>query len=424
MKNHLFLAFRSKAFTYLWLGEIFTQIPINLLNFLLILIIFDVTKSNTAVAGIVLSFTVPAVFFGILAGVYIDRWNKKTVLLASNISRAVLLILLAIFHKNVIVIYTISFIIGIITQFFIPAESPIIPLIVEEEQLLSANALFGIGIFGSIMIAYLFSGPLLLYFGTVNTILLLAGSLFIGSILIALIKVPASEEKKGFSFNLLRIPVSAVLKEIKEVLDIIRSSKHIASSLFLLALSQILILIIAAIAPGYANDVLKIKVEQFPLVVITPATVGIMIGALALANLFHSIKKEKMVTVGLFMAAIVTIAMPFGNRLASRDFVHVINTMLPKILLISNIHIVIVLAFFLGIANAFIYVPSNTILQEKTSDEMRGKVYGVLNTVIGLFSFIPILAVGSFSDLIGVGRVVIGIGICLLFIAIAKLLLK
>lgn len=424
MKNHLFLAFESKPFRYLWFGEVFTQIPINLLNFLLILVIFNLTKSNTAVSAVVLSFTVPAVFFGILAGVYIDRWNKKLVLLIANLSRVVLLILLAIFHTNAMLIYIISFLIAIITQFFIPAESPIIPLIVKEEHLLSANALFGIGIFGSIMLAYLFSGPLLLYLGTVNTMLFLALMLLIGAGLIWRIKMPAHEEMKGFSLRHMRIPVSAVMQEIKEVLTIIRSSKHIASSLFLLALSQILILIIAAIAPGYAHDVLRIQVEQFPLVVITPATIGIMLGSLALANLFHSRKKETMVTIGLFMSAVITIAMPYGNRLASRDFVKVINAYVPHILSISNIHIIVFLAFFLGVANAFIYIPSNTILQEKTSDEVRGKVYGVLNTVIGIFSFVPILAVGSFSDLIGVSRVIVGIGIALLLIAFAKLILK
>jgi MFS family permease len=274
------------------------------------------------------------------------------------------------------------------------------------------------------MLAYLFSGPLLLYLGTVNTILLLAGMLLAGGILISFIKMPESEEQKGFKLHHMRIPVSAVLKEIREVLAIIRSSRQIASSLFLLALAQILVLIIAAIAPGYAHDVLRIKVEQFPLLVITPATVGIMVGALLLANVFHSIKKEKMVTAGLFLSAAVTIAMPFGNKFASKAFVLTMNEYLPRILSISNIHIVVFLAFFLGVANAFIYVPSNTILQEKTDDAMRGKVYGVLNTVIGLFSFIPILAVGSFSDLIGVGRVVVGIGIALLLIAVTKLIVK
>ncbi len=406
---------------YLWLAEIFTQIPVNLLNFLLILIVFHLTKSNTAVSGIVLSFTLPAVFFGVVAGVYIDRWNKKSVLLVANISRAILIILLAVFHKEIIIIYILSFLITIVTQFFIPAETPIIPLVVKEQQLLSANALFGIGIFASILVAYLLSGPLLLYIGVVPTLILLAGMLLIGACFISLIKVPGAEEKKGFSLHHMRIPFSAVVQEIKDVIRLIRSSREISSSLLLLALSQILILIVAAIAPGYANEVLKISVEQFPLLVITPATIGIIVGAFVIANLFHSRKKDTIVITGILLSGIVMIAMPYGDRLASREIVQTINGILPKVLKISHIDIIITLGFLLGIANAFVFVPSNTILQEKTGDKIRGKVYGVLNTVVGIFSFIPVLAVGSFSDLIGVGRVLIGIGCSLLLIAVMKL---
>jgi hypothetical protein len=55
-------------------------------------------------------------------------------------------------------------------------------------------------------------------------------------------------------------------------------------------------------------------------------------------------------------------------------------------------------------------------LQEKTTDEIRGKVYGFLNTFIGILSLIPIILVGGLSDLIGVSAVITGIGISLLIL--------
>lgn len=82
------------------------------------------------------------------------------------------------------------------------------------------------------------------------------------------------------------------------------------------------------------------------------------------------------------------------------------------------------LAFILGFANALVFIPANTLLQEKTTDSTRGKMYGVLNTFVGIFSFMPILLVGSFADLVGVGSVVMGIGVCLLLIVIAKVALR
>src|SRR5687768_8469121 len=124
-------AFKVRSFLMLWLGEIFTQVSVNLLNFLLIFLVFSLTKSNTAVAWLVISFTLPAIFFGWIAGVYVDRWDKKKVLFATNIIRAVLLVILAFFDTNLLLIYAVSFLVALVTQFFIPAESPMIPQVVE-----------------------------------------------------------------------------------------------------------------------------------------------------------------------------------------------------------------------------------------------------------------------------------------------------
>ncbi len=423
MKNHLFSALSSRQFQYLWVGEIFTQIPVNLLNFLLIVMVFDLTKSNTLVSAIVLSFTLPSVFFGIIAGVYIDRWDKKRVLYITNILRAIGILLLAFFSQNVLAIFILSFIISILTQFFIPAESPIIPLVVKDYLLLSANALFGIGIVGSILLAYLFSGPILLALGLVKTLLLLAGMLLVASYLIYLIKMPKSEEKKGIHVEE-SVPLRTISHEVKHTLRIIKDSKEITHSIFLLALSQILILLIASIAPGYANDVLHISVEQFPLLVITPATVGVIMGALFLSAIANRFTLDKIVNTGLLLSGIAIAIMPYGNRLASRHIIITMNAFLPKLLQITHTDIIILLSFFLGIANAFVFIPSNTLLQEKTTDEIRGRVYGILNTFVGIFSFIPIILVGSFSDLIGVGRVLLGIGISFIILGFVRIFIK
>src|SRR3954464_7870365 len=99
----------EKPFLFLWIGEVFTQISVNLFNFFLILLVFNLTHSNTAVSGVVLSFTIPAILFGSLAGAYVDHWDKKKVLMISNFLRAVLLIVLVFNLHNLAMIYFISF---------------------------------------------------------------------------------------------------------------------------------------------------------------------------------------------------------------------------------------------------------------------------------------------------------------------------
>lgn len=413
MNTHIFRVFSERSFLFLWIGEVFTQVASNLFNFLLILLVFKLTHSNTAVSGVVLSFTIPSILFGSIAGVYVDRWDKKTVLMTTNIARAILLVCLVFTLNNLYLIYLISFLFTIFVQFFIPAESPMIPLVVSKKNLLQANAMFGLALFGSILVAYILSGPLLLLLHPVKTILLIAFMLLIGALFIWFIKPNYSKQslekrKKQAQLN--------VFHDIKYTLKLISKTKVITHSLFLLALSQILILVLATVAPGYAAQVLGIPVEQFALVVVAPAALGMVVGAVTIVNFFHNHRKEKIIRAGIFLSGIAMLALPYGSRVTSHDFVQTINLYLPHIIEITIFHIMIFIAFLLGIGNSLVFVPANTQLQEETSDEFRGKIYGFLNTFIGVLSLVPIILVGGLADIIGVGAVITGIGIALLLL--------
>lgn len=428
MKNQTFTVLANRQFLFLWLAEIFSQIAFNMANFILILTAFKLANSNTAVSVIVLSFTMPAIIFGIIAGACVDRWDKKTVLFATNIARFFLLILLAVFHTNLLLIYIFSFVTAIITQFFIPAETPMIPVLVKKNLLLSANALFGMGLYGSIFVAYALSGPFIILFGHFYSLLITALFFFLASLCILFIKVPKSKRLETDSllgtFNN-RFPAIKTLRtEINSALRLIAKTKDIYHSLFLLTLAQVIILIMAVIGPGFTRQILGINIEQFPLLVVTPAAFGLVMGAVIIGNFFNKYSKQKMANIGVFLSGTAILFLPYGSKVASRQFIATINEHLPRFLTIDILHIVILLAFILGFANALVFVPSNTILQEKTSDQLRGKVYGALNALTGLFSLFPIIIAGEAADLFGVAHVLTGIGISLLVIGLFRMIPK
>ncbi len=419
MNNQLLRVLSIRSFFVLWMAEIFSQIAFNMMNFILILVAFELTNSNTAVSGIVLSFTIPAILFGLYAGAYVDKRNKRTILVWTNILRALLLCVLGIFHTNIFFLYLATIFITIITQFFIPAETPIIPLLVKGELLLSANALFSMGIYGSVLIAYAMSGPIYLFFK--DQIFFFLGFLFfIASLFSFLIRIPIGKKQKKVAvvFNL------TFRDEVKELFAILSKTKVVYQAMFLLAMSQIITLILATIGPGYGMQVLGIPVENFPLVFITPAVLGMFLGAITLGNFFQGRGREKIAMIGVFLSGLSILLLPYGSKVASRDFVTTINTFLPMFFRVNILHIMIFLAFLLGVANALIFVPSNTILQEKTSEAYRGKVYGLLNALVGLTSFIPIILVGGFADLIGVSKVLTVIGSTIIGIGVMRLLMK
>ncbi|HSW87988.1 MAG TPA: MFS transporter [Candidatus Saccharimonadales bacterium] len=415
-KHHIASALRHKSFFFLWLAEIFSQVAMNMLNFILIIVAYQLTNSNSAVSGIVLAFTIPAVIFGLLAGIYVDRWDKKKVLFATNFFRACLLVVLAIFHENIPILYTLTFAVSTITQFFIPAETPIIPLVVKKELLYSANALFGIALYGAVLIAYGLSGPFLLFFQPITAFLFLAVFFGIAALCIFFVREPRLQALKNTSKKSV-----SMKREIKETFSHILKTKEVYSSFILLIVIQILILIVSVLGPGYARNILNIQIAEFPLLFVTPAAIGMVLGAVVLTNYFHNYPKYKSARLGLFLSAFAVMLLPYGSRVTARPIVHTINAYLPKILNINILHIMVFLAFLMGIAIALIFVPSNTIIQEKTTDELRGKIYGTLNAVVSLCSILPVVLVGSFADVFGVGAVLTSVGIAIACIGVVHI---
>lgn len=416
MKDNLILrVLHIRPFAYLIVSEFFSQFSMNLFNFALLIVVFSIANSNSAVSGVVLAFTIPSILFGIFAGVLVDRWNKKTVLFATNIIRALLILPLALLHANLAVIYIVTFGVSVVTQFFIPAETPIIPLLVGKKLLLSANALFGMGIYASIFLAYAMSGPFLAIFGQSNLFIFLAILFLISGFFAFLIKGSKSRIE----------PRTAVVLgfkgEIGEVLRLISKTKALSHALFSLCLAQILILVLAVIGPGYAEHVLNIKVESFPTVFMIPAVIGIALGALIIGSFLHKNSKSTLTKFGMLLMGISILLLPYGSRVESREFVQFINFYLPHVLRITMLHITVTLAFVLGFATSFVFVPSNAVLQEETSDEWRGKVYGLLNSLVGIVSILPVIVVGGLADLIGVKAVITGTGIVVIIIALIRI---
>ena len=165
---------RIPSFLMLWLGQIFSQIATNMMNFVLILRVFELTVSNTAVSGIILALNIPAAFFGLLAGVFVDRRNKKQILIISNVVRSLLLLLLILSPYQLPLIYLIAFLVSLATQFFIPAEAPMIPKLVSKKMLIPANALFTTSMYSSVVIGYVLAGPALHILGSTFIFLLLS----------------------------------------------------------------------------------------------------------------------------------------------------------------------------------------------------------------------------------------------------------
>src|SRR5690348_8908330 len=90
---------RNKGFVNLWLNQILVQLSYNSLNFALIIWVFKLTDSSTAVSALLFAVYLPAVLLGLFAGVFVDIFDKKKIIITVDFFLALAFISL-IFFKN------------------------------------------------------------------------------------------------------------------------------------------------------------------------------------------------------------------------------------------------------------------------------------------------------------------------------------
>jgi len=421
--NRILQVLTMKPFFLMMLSEFFSQVAFNMQHFVLIFIIYGVTHSNTAVSGLLLSFMVPAVLFSVVSGVYVDRWSKKKVLFVTHLIRAVLLLPFLIPNLHLGLIYTFTFLIAVVTQFFTPAESSIIPLLIPKKLIVPANAVFSFGIFGIMLIGYILSGPVLLLFGRTYTIILLISLFLVSALVVAGIKL--TDRKKEVTTEGAFAPRRnyPFVKEASEIFVFIKKARRVMHALFMITIAQSVIFMFAVLAPGYVATILEAPLESLSVILVAPACIGLGVGAFMFGSRNKKIEHALISAVGFMIVGTVLILMPFASRVTSYGFVLSLNSFLPNIIHIDILHIIVLMAFIIGFGISLVFIPSNSTIQIETSEEMRGRMYGLLNSLIGAVSFLPVILAGGLADVFGVGAVITGIGALMVVISICYLFL-
>lgn len=379
-----------------------------MLNIVLIVLTYNITKSNFAVSILVMTFLIPQILLSFLGGIVADAKNKRRILIFGNISRALVLVLFFFVEDILVFVYIFMLVISAITQFYVPAEAPIIPHLVKKKQLLSANAIFGACLFGSIIIGYILAGPAMRIFGSSGVFLFIAGIFAVSYIFVQLMPDVAPSVKKlrtektmlGNFLHLYKL----VFEEFVEVVNLLREKKLVASSFVFLALSQVILWVLATVVPDYAQKTLHIPAEDISIVIFAPAGIGMLVASFLIGGKFSKVDHEKIISFGIFLSSIVLFLF------ATIDLQRYVD--------------ILMLAFgvtlLAGIANACIFIPAQTIVQTHVGRKSLSKVYGLLFLVVGIFAFAPLIITGVFADVLGVRWVLLGIGLALLLLGLTK----
>ncbi len=419
----------NRGFRYLWINQILIQLAFNTLNFALIIWVFKLTDSNLAVASLMIAIYLPALLFGMLAGVYVDIANRKKIILTIDLLFALAFLVFLLIKGSYPLLLINTFFVNSLAQFFMPTESSSIPLLVNKKQLFLANSLFSMTLYGSFMIGFVLAGPLMSFFG-INSIFYLGfGYLFLAWILaqnLPSIKVSQSKSKESlYLLSSLHSILKLTVSETRQTIKIIKGKLNVVVSIGLLAAVQGVIGVLAVLISAYMERVLKIHATDASFVLMVPLGLGMVVGALIVGKFAHNIPKRTLVIPAIVLAGMLFILMASVPTMA--HFIQL--TELPEYLRhprfffkAPSLSLMFAIgAFVMGVCAVSIIIPAQTVLQENTSVKIRGKVFGALGVLMNVFAAVPVILAGVFADLFGVTPIFFSMGILIFIIGLLAL---
>ncbi len=395
---------KNRNFLTLWSGQIFSQLADKVLLVLMIAIIESQFQSeNQSISGwvsaIMIASTIPAILFGSVAGVFVDRWHKKEVLVITNLLRGLLLVMLPLLlwlTKGQVVanlplgfeiLLIVTFATSTLGQFFAPAETATISMIVDKPDLLSANSLYTTTMMGSLIVGFAVGEPILALadsFGAslglgvnIGKEVLVGSSYILAGILLLVMRtgetkqIPTGEEPH-------------ILADLRDGISYFNTHNKIKGALIQLVIFFSVFAAMTVLTVRMAELLPEIKASQFGFL-LAAAGVGMGLGAVILGYIGQKFSHNQLSLYGSMGVAATLVGLSFSQSL-----------WLSLLCLVT-----------MGIFSAAIVIPMQTTIQSETPEEMRGKVFGLQNNAINIALSLPLALTGFAETAVGVPTVLL-----------------
>jgi len=395
--------FRNDRFVSLWAAQAVAQTTNTALQFVLLILIVEKTGSSLAGSGLIIALASPPVVFGLVSGVLVDRWDKRTVMIITNTLRAVLTVLLIFADDSLIAIYAITFLTSTMGQFFLPAAASAVPSFVTRRQLLSANSAFIITLTFSQLVGMVFLAPIMLKALGFDASYILAAALIL--VTVPMIGcLPGLPSPGGYTGESWRDRLAAVPTELSAAWHAIRADRLTTLALLQLASGGMLLFIFALLVPRFVQEILEIDADN-AVFIFWPTGIGALLALRLLPRLGRRYSGTGIVTAALFGLTLVVAAMgginffvdflqdkqPFG--VLSPDQVGGVSLL---------VFITLLFAFPLGIFYGLVNAPAQTELHKRAPEEMRGRIFSAQLMLANGVSMVVLLAIGGVADAIGI----------------------
>jgi MFS family permease len=377
---------RQRNFGLLWLGGLISVAGDWVMYAALPYFVYTLTGSTIATAGMTAAELAPTVLLGSVAGVFVDRWDRKRVIIVTNVAQAATVASLLFVSQtgSLWLVYAAATIGASLAAFSVPAEGALLPTLVPERDLLPANALNvlnnRIGRLAGLPLGAALLGAL----GLRGVVIVDCLSFLVAAGLVALIAAPArsnahtehhtvADDVAAASSTWLRL-----WGEWIAGLRIVRRDRAIAVVFVVLGLMTFGGTMIDPLTVAWVRDQLGRGADVYALLMMVHAVTGIL-GSLVVGLAGRHLAPRALMGWSGLVAGLV-------------NLVKFNVPMLP---------VAVAGSATAGVTNVISSVGVETLVQRSVPDEYRGRVYGTLEASGGLLSLLGAVVGGVMAEVVG-----------------------
>ncbi|HYP30025.1 MAG TPA: MFS transporter [Blastocatellia bacterium] len=380
-----------KAVQRLWVAQVVSVFGDFLALFAAIShVTFNLHASPMQIAAISIAFLIPIALIGPVAGVFVDRWNIKRTMIASDLIRAALVLLL-VFTQSLGWIYVTLFLMGAVSTFFLPAQVITIRAIAPPEGLISVNALMHQAVQLVRIISPTLAGVIVGRFGAtpgylIDSVSFLISAAMISTLLIA--REPAVPAKD-------RHPINAVTNDLLASVKFIFTHATLTLAILGMMAGIFAISCFASLTAVYVRDELKSSEIVFG-TINSLIGIGMIVGTLAINRIAKQWPKNHLV---------------LGGLLAMGVFILLTGA-------VKNIPAAAIGMFGVGLGVVFVMVSAQTMIQVHTPVEMMGRVSSSVWALLSVAQLPGLVFSGTMTEQIGITYVFYATAVMLVLMTI------
>jgi MFS family permease len=384
---------KSRNVALLWTGRLISLLGDWMLDIALPVWVYQLTGSASALGIMVAIQQVPGVLLTPVAGVLVDRWSRKSVMVVTYLllGLAILPLFAVRTAAHIPIIYIVGFLNGVLGSFLLPARNALLPSIVEREHLMQANSLFDVMQQALMLVGPALGAAVLTWAGVHVSLVLDVASFFVGALFIAAIHLPSG-------LHLAEAPESrakSIWQEFQAGLNIIRSVRVLWSTLIVWSILIFAGGAVAAVLVAFVGEALNGDEATYGYL-LSAQGFGMFIGAALMMTAGKRVRPIPLITGGLFAFGLVFL---IGAN-------------------VSSVALAAILVCVLGILMAAVAISQTTLTQEATPDAFRGRVVSANDAVASLMMLLGALIGGFLADQAGVRAVFNGAAILSLLAAL------